>query len=220
MIRILLADDHALVRRGLEMVLRLEADFELVGSAANGAEAVSIAREWQPDIALLDLRMPRLDGIEATREIKRLSPHTRIILLTGVDAGAEIEQAIKAGVDGYVLKEVEPEQLIQAIRTVAEGDAYLHPAVTRRLLSQLRGASAPPTPSATSTPTSPPLTARELEILQLMATSATNREIAQQLVISEETVRKHTKNILAKLDQPNRTQAVLYALRHGLVQLV
>lgn len=220
MLRILLADDHALVRRGLEMVLRLEPDFDLVGSAANGAEAVSLARECQPDIALLDLKMPRMDGIEATREIKRLSPRTRIILLTGVDAGAEIEQAIKAGVDGYVLKEVEPEQLIHAIRTVADGEAYLHPVVTRRLLSQLRGAPARTPPPTAPPPASLSLTARELEILQLMATSATNREIAQQLVISEETVRKHTKNILAKLDQPNRTQAVLYALRHGLIQLV
>jgi len=213
MLRILLADDHARVRRGLEMVLRLESDFELVGSVANGAEAVALARDCQPDIALLDLKMPRMDGIHATREIKRLSPRTRIILLTGIDASAEIEQAVQAGVDGYVLKEVEPQELIYAIRTVAGGEAYLHPAVTRRRLAQLR-APAPPPPMPFA------LTARELQILRLMATAATNREIAQQLVISEETVRKHTKNILAKMDQPNRTQAVLYALRHGMIQLV
>lgn len=220
MIRILLADDHALVRRGLEMVLRLEKDFQVVGSASNGAEAVTLAREWVPDIALLDLKMPQMDGIAATREIKRVSPRTRIILLTGVESGTEIAQAVEAGADGYVLKQVEPQELVYAIRTVADGDAYLHPAVTKQLLAQMRRSYARPAPPTRPPPSPPPsLTPRELEILQLMATSAANRDIAQQLVISEETVRKHTKNILAKLDQPNRTQAVLYALRLGLIQL-
>ncbi|MBI4674395.1 MAG: response regulator transcription factor [Chloroflexi bacterium] len=220
MLRILLADDHALVRRGLEMVLRLEPDFELVGSVANGADAIRLARECRPDLAVLDLKMPRVDGIAATREIKRISPQTRIILLTGIDAGSEIAHAVEAGADGYVLKEVEPQELIHAIRTIAAGEAYLQPAVTKQLLTQLRGAGAPhPAPPHTAAAPPPPLTPREMEILQLMATSATNREIAEQLVISEETVRKHTKNILAKLDQPNRTQAVLYALRQGLIQL-
>lgn len=219
MIRILLADDHALVRRGLEMVLELEPDFELVGSASNGLEAVSLARERAPDIALLDLKMPHMDGIAATREIKHINPGARVILLTGIDSGNEIAQAVEAGVDGYILKQVEPEELIHAIRAVAAGDAYLHPVVTKHLLMQLRRV-----PSVSGAPTAPVtlpplLTPRELEILQLMATAATNREIAQQLVISEETVRKHTKNILSKLDQPNRTQAVLYALRHKWIQL-
>jgi RNA polymerase sigma factor (sigma-70 family) len=214
--RILLADDHAVVRRGLEMVLRLERDFEVVGDAANGEEAVAQARKFLPDVVLLDLKMPLLDGIGAAREIKKALPRTRILMLTGIDAAGDIMQALEAGADGYVLKEVSPEELIHAIHVVAAGEAYLEPSVTKLVIERMRGASRAHRTPATAIEH---LTPREREILQLMATSATNRDIAEKLNLSEETVRSHTKNILAKLEQPNRTQAVLYALREGLVEL-
>jgi DNA-binding NarL/FixJ family response regulator len=214
--RILVADDHAVVRRGLEMVLSLEKDFQIVGDAANGEEAIAQAKQLSPDLVLLDVKMPRLDGIAAAREIKKHCPRTRIMMLTGIEVGNEIVQALEAGADGYVLKEVSPEELIHAIRVIGAGEAYLQPAVTKRVLERMRG-----TTRAREGPTSPnePLTPREREVLELMGTSATNREIAQKLSITEETVRSHTKNILSKLGQPNRTQAVLYALRHGLIEL-
>ncbi len=213
--RILLADDHAVVRRGLAMVLSLERDFQIVGEAANGEEAVALAMRAQPDLVLLDLKMPRLDGIAAAREIKKQCPHARVLMLTGVEVGSDIFQALEAGADGYVLKDTSPEELVRAIRVVASGEAYLQPSVTRRLLEKVRGPNreAPP-PAALE-----PLTPREHQVLALMATTATNREIAERLNISDETVRTHTKNILAKLRQPNRTQAVLYAVRAKLIEL-
>jgi len=217
--RILIADDHAVVRRGLEMVLRLESDFEIVGDAANGEEALAQTKRLAPDLVLLDLKMPRLDGIEAARAIKRHAPRTRILMLTGIEADQqEVMKALEAGADGYVLKEVSPEELSRAIRVVGAGEAYLQPAVTRRVIERLRARS--PARAEVHAEMIESLTPREREILQLMATSATNREIAQKLIISEETVKSHTKNILAKLGQPNRTRAVVFALRHGLIEQV
>ncbi len=214
--RILLADDHEIVRRGLQMVLSLEKDFEIVGDARNGAQAVSRAAELRPDLVLMDLKMPGLEGSAATRQIKRALPEVKVLILTGVEVDEEILAALEAGADGYVLKEVSPEELIHAIRVIGAGEAYLQPTVTKRVIQKMRGASArPPSPS----PAHPALTARECEVLRLMATSATNKEIAAQLSVSDETVRSHTKSILAKLDQPNRAQAVLAALREGLVSL-
>ncbi len=213
--RILLADDHAVVRRGLQMVLRLEKDFEIVGDAADGAEAVAQAKAFQPDVVLMDLKMPRLDGIGAAREIKKCLPRTRILMLTGIDTAGDVVKALEAGADGYVLKEVSPEELIHAIRVIGAGEAYLEPSITRRVIERMRGAR----PSRGAATMIEHLTPREREILQLMATSATNREMAETLNLSEETVRSHSKNVLAKLGQPNRTQAVLYALREGLIDL-
>lgn len=214
--RILLADDHAVVRRGLEMVLQLEPDFEIVGDAANGEEAVAQAHRLSPDLILLDLKMPRMDGVAAAYAIKQFAPQTRILMLTGVDAGEDVVRALEAGADGYVLKEISPDELIHAIRVIAAGEAYLQPAVTKQVLLRLRVPRAlQPEPARRPDP----LTSREREILQLMATSATNKEIADKLSISEETVKSHTKNILAKLGQPNRTQAVLVALRAGWLRL-
>jgi DNA-binding NarL/FixJ family response regulator len=214
--RILLADDHAVVRRGLEMVLSLEKDFQVVGDAANGEEAIAEVKRLAPDLVLMDVKMPRLDGIAAAREIKRLSPRTRILMLTGIELDNEIVQALEAGADGYVLKEVSPEELVHAVRVIGSGEAYLQPAVTRRVLDRMRGSSrgreSAKLPGESLTP-------RESEVLELMGTSATNKEIAEKLSISEETVRSHTKSILSKLAQPNRTQAVLYALRLGLIDL-
>jgi DNA-binding NarL/FixJ family response regulator len=214
--RILIADDHSVVRRGLEMVLSLEKDFQIVGDAANGEEAIAQAKRLSPDLVLLDVKMPRLDGIAAAREIKRQCPRVHILMLTGIEVGNEIMQALEAGADGYVLKEVSPEELIHAIRVIGEGEAYLQPAVTKRVLERMRGT----TQTREELPASvEPLTHRERQVLKMMATSATNRDIAANLSISDETVRSHTKNILSKLGQPNRTQAVLYALRHGLIEL-
>lgn len=213
--RILLADDHEIVRRGLSMVLSLEKDFEIVGEANTGPQAVARAKALQPDLVLMDLKMPGLDGSAATRQIKRALPEVKVLILTGVGADESVLQAIEAGAEGYVLKEIGPEELIHAIRVIGAGDSYLQPSVTKRVIQKIRGASA----RAGAASGAPALTTREREILQLMATSLTNKEIAAKLFISAETVRTHTKNILAKLSQPNRTQAVLFALREGLIDL-
>ncbi|MCL4395169.1 MAG: response regulator transcription factor [Chloroflexi bacterium] len=214
--RILLADDHAVVRRGLEMVLGLEKDFEIVGDARNGTQAVARVVDLHPDLVLMDLKMPGLEGSAATRQIKRALPDVKVLILTGVEVDEEILGALDAGADGYILKDVSPEELIHAIRVVGAGEAYLQPSVTKRVIQKMRGA---PARVAAPPPAHPALTGRECEVLHLMATSATNREIAAQLSVSEETVRSHSKSILAKLDQPNRAQAVLAALREGLVTL-
>jgi DNA-binding NarL/FixJ family response regulator len=197
------------------MVLSLEKDFDVVGEASTGPQAVALAKELHPDLVLMDLRMPGLDGGAATRQVKRVLPGVKVLILTGVEADREIFQALEAGADGYVLKEVSPEELIHAIRVIGAGEAYLQPSVTKRVIQKMPGART----GASGTPKHPALTARECEILHLMATSATNKDIAAKLSISEETVRSHTKNILAKLEQPNRTQAVIAALREGLIDL-
>lgn len=213
--RILLADDHEIVRRGLRMVLDLEKDITVIGEASSGAEAIALAKELQPDLVLMDLRMRAMDGATATRMLKRAQPEIKVLILTGVDADVEIMRALEAGADGYVLKQVSPNELLHALRAIGAGEAYLQPLVTKNLIRKMR---APAARAETAAP-HPALTARECEVLQLMATSATYKEIAAQLVISEETVRSHAKNILAKLDQPNRAQAVMAALRQGLIDL-
>ncbi len=215
--RILIADDHAIVRRGLEMVLRLEKDFEVVGDAANGEQAVKQVAQFRPDVVLLDLKMPLMNGIGATREIKRQWPQTRVLILTGIEAEGEIVQALEAGADGYVLKQASPEELVRAVRIIGAGEAYLQPAVTTRVLERLRGQSNGEREEARRQ--FQKLTPRERETLALLATSATTKELADKLVVGDETVRTHVKNILSKLGQPNRTQAVLYALRNGLIEL-
>jgi DNA-binding NarL/FixJ family response regulator len=213
--RILLADDHAVVRRGLQMVLSLEPDFIIVGEASSSAEAVALAERLRPDLVLMDLKMPGLDGASATRAIKQSRPETRVLILTGVTVDEQIARALEAGADGYVLKEISPEELVHAIRMVGAGESFLQPSVTKQLIRKMHTAAESPD----SIPKHPPLTPRESQVLQLMATSATYREIAAQLVIGEETVRSHTKSILTKLGQPNRTLAVLVALKEGLVSL-
>ncbi len=210
-IRILIADDHAVVRKGLVMVLRLESDFEVIGEAENGRQAVEMARALQPDLIILDLKMPHM-GDMTVQMLRTLVPHARIMILTGAELTEEALDILAAGVDGYVLKDVAPDELAHAIRAVAQGEAYLHPAVARRLLNRM--STEPQTP-----PTHVSLTPRELEILRWMATPATYREIAEKLYISESTVRSHAKRILSKLGQPNRAQAVLAAVRAGLIEL-
>jgi DNA-binding NarL/FixJ family response regulator len=209
-VRILIADDHEVVRRGLALVLGLQPGFQVVGEAHTGAQAVAEAGRLRPDVVLLDLKMPELDGRAAAAQIKRRQPEARVIVLSGVEIDDDVFDVLEAGVDGYVPKEVGPDELARAIRLVAEGNRYVHPAVTQALLArrETRAAGRPPA-----------LSPRELDVLRLMAKAATYRDIGQQLFISEETVRTHVKNILSKLNQPNWTQAVLAAVRLGLISL-
>lgn len=207
MIRLLIADDHEVVRKGLTMVLRLEPGFEVVGEARNGAEAVEATRALCPDLVLLDLKMPVMDGETAAQHIRAQCPATRLLLLSGAEVDETLINLL-GQVDGYVPKEVSPAELAHAIRVVAEGRPYIH-ATVRQALTE-RPAPAVPRPV---------LSPREMDVLRWLVTAATYREIGQKLFISEETVRTHVKNILAKLEQPNRAQAIVAALRLGLIKL-
>lgn len=212
-IRLLIVDDHAVVRKGLSMVLGLEPDFEVVGEAEDGRQAVELARRLRPDLVLLDMKMPEMDGEATALALQTAAPDARVLILTGTELDEGLTNMLAAGVDGYVLKDIEPDELAMAIRAVAQGEAYLQPSVARRVLDRL-----------TSRPTAPPtadvrLTPREAEVLRWMATPATYQEIAGQLYVSEETIRSHAKHILSKLQQPNRAQAVLAAVRAGLIEL-
>ena len=211
-IRVLVADDHAIVRKGIRALLATEPDIEVVGEAENGREAVTEAEKLQPDVILMDLVMPEMDGIEAIRRITARQPEARILVLTSFAADDKVFPAIKAGALGYLLKDSGPEELVQAIHQVYLGESSLHPTIARKLLQELsRPSKRPPTPE--------PLTEREVEVLRLVARGRSNREIADQLVISEATVRTHVSNILSKLHLASRTQAALYALREGLASL-
>ncbi|GAB4438936.1 MAG: response regulator transcription factor [Anaerolineae bacterium] len=211
-IRLLIVDDHAVVRKGLVMMLRLEPDFEIIGEAENGAKAVKLAKQLQPDLVLLDFVMPEMDGQATAAALQAAAPDTRILMLTGVALDERVLEMLAVEVDGYVMKDIEPDELAQAIRTVARGEAYLHPSLARRLLNRV-------TERRPALPPQIQLTQREREILRWMATPATYREIAEKLFVSEETIRSHAKHILSKLQQPNRAQAVLAAVRAGLIDL-
>ncbi|NJN92957.1 MAG: response regulator transcription factor [Anaerolineales bacterium] len=211
-IRLLIVDDHAVVRKGLVMMLRLEPDFEIVGEAENGAKAVKLAKQLQPDLVLLDFIMPEMDGQATALALQSAVPGARILMLTGVALEERVLEMLAVEVDGYVMKDIEPDELAQIIRTVARGEAYLHPSLARRLLNRV-------TERRPSLPPQVQLTQREREILHWMATPATYREIAEKLFVSEETIRSHAKHILSKLQQPNRAQAVLAAVRAGLIDL-
>ncbi len=213
-IRVLIADDHAVVRRGLEALIGTESDLEVVGAAADGDEAVQRAALLNPDVILLDVKMPRKTGIEATSEIKARNPEARIMLLTSFGDEANIFGAIKAGALGYLLKDSPPDALIQAIRNTYAGKSTLSPDIALKVIQEI---NKPPKPDAP--PTTEPLTERELEILQYVARGLSNQEIADSLVVSERTVRTHISNILSKLHLANRTQATLYALREGIADL-
>jgi NarL family two-component system response regulator LiaR len=211
-IRILIADDHAIVREGLRALIGTKPDMELVGEAADGVEAVLKARSLQPDVILLDLVMPRKDGIEAIGEIKRENPKARILVLTSFAEDDKVFPAIQAGALGYLLKDSSPQELLRAIREVYRGESSLHPAIARKLIGELNRPSDLPA-------TEEPLTEREVEVLILVARGLSNQEIAERLVVSERTVRTHVSNILGKLHLANRTQAALYAVREGLAGL-
>jgi len=211
-IRILIADDHAIVREGQRALIETEPDMELVGEAADGLEAVQMARSLQPDVILLDLIMPRKGGIEAIQEIKAENPEARILVLTSFAEDEKVYSAIKAGALGYLLKDAAPQELLAAIRQVNQGEPSMPPAIAHKLMLELQRSSDLPL-------TEEPLTKREVEVLQLVAQGLPNREIAETLVISERTVRTHISNILGKLHLANRTQAAIYALREGLANL-
>ena len=212
MIRILICDDHAVVRAGLRALIEAKPDMELVGEAADGVEAVQKARELGPDVILMDLVMPRKGGVEAIGDITRENPEARILVLTSFSEDDQAFPAIKAGAVGYIIKDSLPEELLGAIRDIHQGQPYLHPSIARRLMQELGQAGASP-------PLAEVLTEREIEVLKLVARGLTNQEIADELVVSKRTVDSHTNSILAKLHLANRTQAALYALRQGLVGL-
>ena len=211
-IRILIADDHAVVREGLRALIDTEPGMRLVGEAADGLEASQKSAALEPDVILLDLVMPRMGGLEAIREIKERNPRARILVLTSFAEDDKVFPAIKAGALGYLLKDASPSELLQAIRDVYRGEPSMHPTIARKLMRELRRPAELP-------PTEEPLTERELEVLQLVARGLSNQEIADELVVSERTVRTHVSNILGKLHLANRTQAALYALREGLARL-
>ncbi len=211
-IRVLIADDHAILRKGIRALLSTEPDIELVGEAGNGVEALAQAEALQPDVILMDLVMPEMDGIEATRQVTATQQGVRVLVLTSFAADDKVFPAIKAGALGYILKDTGPDDLVQAIRQVHRGEPTLEPEIARKVLFELaQPPKQPPTPD--------PLTAREMDVLRLLAQGKTNREIAEDLVLAELTVRSHVSNILGKLHLANRTQAALYALKEGLATL-
>jgi NarL family two-component system response regulator LiaR len=211
-IRILIVDDHPIVRDGLRGLIGTEPGMEVVGEAADGVEAVIQARSLRPDVILLDLVMPRKDGISALKEIKAENPDARILVITSFAEDHQVFTAIKAGALGYLLKDSSPQELLQAIRDVHRDESSLHPTIARKLIDELGQPSNLP-------PTEEPLTEREVEVLQLVAQGLSNQGIAERLVIGEGTVGNYVSDILSKLHLANRTQAALYALRSGLASL-
>jgi len=211
-IRVMVVDDHAIIRKGIESVLELVSDMEFVGEAKNGLDAARLDETLLPDVILMDLVMPDMDGIEAIRQIKAKRANAKILVLTTFAGEEMVLPAIKAGALGYHLKDSSPEALIEAIRQVHRGEASLHPVIARKVLSEI--SSPPEHPTTTE-----PLTPRELEVLHLIAQGFENREIAERLVISEATARTHVSNIISKLHLASRTQAALYALKEGLASL-
>jgi NarL family two-component system response regulator LiaR len=211
-IRVVIADDHAIVRKGMRAMLEIVPDIELIGEAENGRQAVELVLAARPDVILMDLVMPEMDGIEAIRNIKAQIPEAHILVLTTFAGEDKLFPAIQAGALGYHLKDSRPEELVEAIRQVHRGESALHPVIARRVLQELsRPPKQPPTPD--------PLTPREVEILRMVAEGMSNQEIADTLVVSEATIRTHVSHIMSKLHLASRTQAALYALREGLTTL-
>ena len=215
-IRVLIVDDHQVVRRGLRTFLELHDDIDVVGEAGDGLEAVEQAAGLRPDVVLMDIVMPRLDGIEATRRIKERSAAVGVIALTSFAGDDQVLPALEAGASSYLLKDVSPEELVEAIRAVHRGEPRLHPDALRKVMEAAMGprADEDPRPPAPSPPGD--LTERELEVVALVARGLGNREIAETFVISEKTVKTHIGHILAKLELKDRTQLAIYALKHGL----
>jgi two-component system, NarL family, response regulator LiaR len=209
-IRVLVADDHAVVREGLRAFLALQDDVEVVGEAADGEEAVAAVATLQPDVALVDLVMPGVDGLEAIKRIRASNAPTRVIVLTSFADEDKMLPAVRAGAVGYLLKDVDPQALVAAIRTVHDGETLLHPAVVRELVREVAGDGREPPPEN-------PLTHREREVLALIARGRANKAIAFELGVAEKTVKTHVSNILAKLGVSDRTQAALLAVRESLV---
>jgi DNA-binding NarL/FixJ family response regulator len=210
-IRVVLADDQTLVRSGFRMILKAEPGIEVVGEAADGREAIAAVRELRPDVVLMDVRMPNLDGLEATRRILAEPDPPRVLVLTTFDLDEYVFAALRAGASGFLLKDAPEQQLTAAIRVAADGGALFSPSVTRKLIERFAGHTDPP-------PGLAELTEREREVLRLLARGLSNAEIAAQLVVSEHTVKTHVARVLMKLDLRDRTQAVVLAYESGLVQ--
>ena len=213
MIRVLIADDQALVRDGFRSLIDREADLEVVAEAVDGAEAVSLTQQHRPDVVLMDVRMPRIDGLTATRRVLSLPSPPRVLVLTTFDRNEWVYDALSAGASGFLLKDVRATQLTDAIRTVAAGESLLAPSITRRLIEQFVANTAP----ARRPSNDVGLTEREIEVLRMIAAGLSNAEIAQRLVISHSTVKTHVNRLLTKLGLRDRTQAVIYAYEHGVI---
>ena len=207
-IRVLLVDDHAVVRQGLRMFLGLDPDLQIIGEATNGLEAIELSRQLRPDIILMDLLMPIMDGLTAIQKIKKAQPEVEIIALTSVIEDDRVFNAIHAGAMGYLLKDTQASELVQRIKAANRGEVQLHPEAAKRLIREVRSPDSPEK-----------LTDRETEVLKLIARGLSNKDIATRLVVSEKTVKTHVSNLLTKLNLPSRTQAALYALKEGLATL-
>ena len=211
-IRVLIVDDHDIVREGQRALINTEPGMEVVGEAKNGIEAIELAEKLEPDVILLDLHMPKLDGIAASEQIKKENPDARILVLTSFAEDERVYAAIKAGAMGYLLKDSSPQKILESIRDVFHGENTIESRIAQKLMREVQRTSEAP-------PTEEPLTIREMEVIKLIAEGLSNHEIAERLVISDKTVRTHVTNILGKLHLANRTQAALYALREGLADL-
>jgi DNA-binding NarL/FixJ family response regulator len=214
-VKVVIADDQALVRGGFRMILDAREDIEVAGEAGDGAEAIALVAEHEPDVVLMDVRMPKVDGIEATRQIVASGSPARIIILTTHDVDEYVFAALRAGASGFLLKDVRPAELVEGIRVVARGDALLAASVTRRLLDRFAGTLPDNSPRPADLEE---LTERELEVLRLVALALSNAEIAARLVLTEATVKTHVSSVLRKLDLRDRVQAVVYAYDVGLVR--
>jgi two-component system NarL family response regulator len=213
----LIADDHQVVREGLSAILKTKEDIEVVGEARDGVEAVEKAREFKPDVILMDISMPRMNGVEATRRIKLEQPQIGIVVLTMYEEEEFIFDLVKAGATGYMLKNSDSSQIIKAIRSTYQGESMLQPSVATKILSQFSHLSQRPAPKPSRNELD--LTDREIQVIKLIADGKTNKEIANALTISEKTVKNHVRNIFQKLDVDDRTQAAIFAIKKGLIQL-
>ena len=211
-ITLLIIDDHALLRSGIRAYFESQSDLEVLADAASGEEAIRLAAEYVPDVVLMDLVMPGMDGVEATRRVREVSPHTQVVVLTSYHEDSHIFPAIKAGAISYLLKDIGPAELAEAIRAAARGDAVIHPKVAARMMQELRGNRDQGINPFTE------LTDREQEVLKLIAEGLSNAEIANRLVLSEKTIKSHVSNILNKLHLADRTQAAVFAWREGIIR--
>lgn len=210
-IKVLLADDHTIVREGTCDMVQRQPDMEVVGEASDGVEAVELTKKFEPDVVVMDIAMPRLNGIEATVQLKKLRPSTAVLILTAYDTDQYVMALLEAGAAGYLLKNVHSNQLIKAIRAVFAGESVLQPSITRRFINQLIAK----TPRLEEAPALSPLSERELEVLKLAAKGVSNRDIAENLGLSNRTVQAHLSNIFKKLSVASRTEAILYSLKRG-----